>query len=80
MKHLIDEIFNSQKYEFATIQLTGDTLQGIKIENVTVSIQENYFVIEKSYKIRDVFENQPPRIEKESIFIPYNKIVKITAS
>lgn len=80
MKNLIEEVFNSNSFSRAVIYLTDATTLNIVPENVSVRINENYFVIQESFEgTVDIMDNYSPGSHTKEYFIPYSKIIKIEA-
>lgn len=76
---LLDEIFNSGKYDAATIYAYGGIQHRCLIGTTNCILHDGYCELSRTIQdVIDVFaENKNPRTAIETIFLDYSKIIEI---
>lgn len=81
VKELLDEVFNSGKYSYATIIAYGGIQHRCAIGTTTFTAHDGYCSFTKTLEGPiNVFEkDKTPKTAIETIFIDYSKIIEVLA-
>jgi hypothetical protein len=79
VKELLDEVFNSGKYSYATIFTYGNLQHRCAVGTTIYEPRDGYCLLSKTIEetVSPFEENKSPRTAIETIFIDYSKIIEV---
>ena len=79
VKELLDEVFNSKKFSYATIFAYGGIQHRCAVGTTIYTPRDGYCLLSKTIEgpIDIFWEDKTPKTAIETIFIDYSKIIEV---